>query len=53
MPALICCRLDKTIKQKRPKLNVQAQFEENQEEAIKVDSFKKFIEAIIKIFKKG
>jgi len=33
--------------------NVQAQFEENQEEAVKVDSFKTFIEALIKIFKKG
>jgi len=32
--------------------NVQAQFEENQEEVIKVDSFKTFIEAIIKIFRK-
>jgi hypothetical protein len=33
--------------------NVQAQFEENQEEVIKVDSFKTFIEALIRIFKKG
>lgn len=33
--------------------NVQAQFEENQKEVVKVDSFKKLIEAIIKIFKKG
>ena len=32
--------------------NVQAQFEENQEEVIKVDSFKTFIEALIKIFRK-
>lgn len=33
--------------------NVHTQFEENQEEVIKVDSFKTFIEALIRIFKKG
>ena len=32
--------------------NVQAQFEENQEEVIKIDSWKTFIEALIKIFRK-
>ncbi|GEM_PF-2613368 len=33
--------------------NVQTQFEDNQEEVIKIDSWKTFVDAIIKIFKKG